>query len=251
MTAPANVFGITLPAVNANPTFGNVTLLGLLAESATDTITAKASGTQTTATPLTTELNRITVVATTGDAVLLPASQPGLTIIVTNHGANPCQVYGAGTDTIDDVATATGVQQMASSMVIYSCYTAGAWYTEGLASGFVRGAALQTFSAVDGLVANSGGLQSGATPLTAMMNRVATVAASGNSSLLPVSVSGMDITVTNAGANSMNVYPNAGGTGTETINSLSANAAFALGVGKSCQFVCYTPGQWHTVPLVP
>ena len=235
-----------------SPSFANLTLTGLFYESSTDNITAHAGGGQASAVAFTTELNRVATVATTGDSVKLPPSAPGLTIIAINHGANPMQVFGTGTDTIDDVAAATGVQQMANSTVIYTCNTAGSWYTEGLASGFVRGASLQTFSAVDGLTAHAGGGQASATLLTAMMNRVSTVATGGDSTVLPPSAPGMDITVTNAAAsNSMNVFPSAGGTGTETINSLGANAPFALGAGKSVQFICYTAGQLHTLPLVP
>ena len=43
-------------------------------------------------------------------------NQAGLTVLVINHGANPMQVFGSGTDTINDVAAATGVSQMQGSM---------------------------------------------------------------------------------------------------------------------------------------
>lgn len=221
-------------------------------ESSADNITAKAGGGQTGAFQLNTQTARITTVATTGDSVKLPPSAPGLELLIINHGVNPMQVYGAGTDTIDDVATATGVSQMSNSFVLYSCATTGAWYTEGLASGFVRGASLQTFSAQDGITAHAGGGQGAAVLLTAMMNRIATVGSAADSVVLPPSSPGMDITVTNAAAaNSLNIFPSAGGTGTEAINALGANAAFALTAGKSVQFICYTAGLWHTLPLVP
>lgn len=233
--------------------FNNLGLLPgtLFYESVTDNITAHAGGGQASAVALVSELNRITTVATAGDSVKLPVSGAGIGLIVVNHGLLPMQVFGAGTDTIDDVPTANGVSQMSNSTVLYYCVTAGAWYSEGLASGFMRALGLQTFSAVDGLVAHAGGGQGSATALTAMMNRVATVATAADSTVLPASASGMDITVTNAGANSMNVFPSAGGTGTENINGLGANTAFALGAGKSVQFICYTAGVIHTLPLVP
>jgi hypothetical protein len=85
-----------------------------------------------------------------------------------------------------------------------------------------------------------------------MLNRVTTVASSGDSITLPASVAGMEITVTNAAAvNPMNIFPSAGGTGTEQINGLGANAAFSLAVTKTVTFICYTAGQWHTLPLAP
>jgi hypothetical protein len=102
------------------------------------------------------------------------------------------------------------------------------------------------------LTANSGGVQAGATPLNSQFNYVATVGGAGYSVLLPVSAPGHQITVINAQAtNALNVFPNAGGTGTEKINALAANAAFSLGASKSVDFQCYVAGQWYTNPLVP
>jgi hypothetical protein len=224
-----------------NPAVGNLSLTGLLKESAADTITAFAGGGQASATPLTAEMNRITTVATSGDSVKLPVSQAGLTIFVVNHGANPCQVYGAGTDTINDVATATGVSQMQNSTVLYTCITAGSWYTEGLASGFSNG--FQTFSSKDAITAFAGGGQASATPLLSMLNRVTTVGTAADSVKLPAAVPGMEITVINAHAtNSMNVFPSTG----DAINALGANAAFALAATKTATFFSTVAGVWHS-----
>src|SRR5260370_235555 len=107
-----------------------------LGDSAGDLLVAHAGGGQANALQLTALVSRVGTVATSGDSVKLPPSAPGVICVVNNHGANPMQVYGQGTDTIDDVATATGVSQMQGSVVIYTCYTAGAWYTEGLATGY-------------------------------------------------------------------------------------------------------------------
>jgi hypothetical protein len=120
-------------------------------------------------------------------------------------------------------------------------------YTTDMGSVRWSGTAWQMDNAVDGLVAHAGGGQGSATLITASMARFATVATAGDSSILPVSKPGMNITVTNAGVASMNVFPAVG----DAINALGANAAFALGVGKSVTFVCYTAGQLHTWPLVP
>jgi hypothetical protein len=121
----------------------DVTGGGFIAESFTDNITAHAGGGQASAFQLATEVNRITTVASPGDSVMLPGasqvglspsgpqSTGGLTLIIINHGANPVQVFGNGTDTIDDVASATGVTQMAGSVTIYTCTTPGAWYSFG------------------------------------------------------------------------------------------------------------------------
>src|SRR5258708_32661582 len=75
-------------------------------------LTAFAGGGQASATPLPSEFNVVAPsVATTPpfDSVLLPASVPGLDVVVVNSTANPIQVYGSGTDTINGVAAATGI----------------------------------------------------------------------------------------------------------------------------------------------
>lgn len=225
-----------------NEQVNNLTLAGLLYESSLDSLVAHAGGGQANALPLTNEVNRVTTVATPGDSVMLPPSAAGLTIIVINNGTNPMQVYGAGTDTIDGVATATGVSQMQGSNVIYVCTTAGAWTTNGIGTGYAG--SLPTVSSTNGITAHAGGGQGSATPLTTVLNRVTTVATGGDSVLLPASAAGLQITVTNAAAsNSMNVFPASG----ETINALSANAAFAVAAGKTATFSCSVTGQWHSI----
>lgn len=95
-----------------------------------------------------------------------------------------------------------------------------------------------------GITAQAGGGQASATPLTGQICQVTTVATAGDSVLLPASVPGNIITVTNfAAANSMNVFPAAA----EQINSLGASAAFAVAAGKSATFTCAVAGQWHTM----
>ena len=118
--------------------------LSLFYESSSDNITAHAGGGQTNAQQLYSEVNRITTVATSGDSVMLPpavvnqgvTNQAGLTVLVINHGANPMQVFGSGTDTINDVAAATGVSQMQGSMTFFTCTSTGKWYTQGLGEGY-------------------------------------------------------------------------------------------------------------------
>lgn len=214
----------------------------LIFESAQDSIVAKAGGGQTSAFQIgNVEMTRVTTVATAGDSVMLPPAQPGLGLIVVNHGANTMQVFGQPGDTINDVATATGVPQMANSWVFFGCFTAGAWYTEGLGTGFASG--FPTFSTVDNLTAFAGGGQSSATALTATMNRVTTVATGADSVKLPVSKAGMELTVVNAAAaNSMNVFPATG----EQVDALGANTARAVAANKTCNFYCVTAGQWHS-----
>lgn len=235
-----------MTVLDYNPTSGALTpgaiaMAGLFYELAQNGIVANPGGGQTNATQITGQTARVTTVATLGDSVKLPPALAGLEVLLINRGANAMQVFGAGTDTIDGVATATGVSQMQNSTCIYTCAVNGAWETEGLATGFGQ-SGLQTLSQTDGLVAHAGGGQANGTPVTTMLARFATVATAGDSALLPVSKPGMVITVLNGTATSMNVFPQTG----EAINALGANAAFAAAGNTATIFYCITAGQWFT-----
>jgi hypothetical protein len=223
----------------------NLILTGFIFESFQDNITAFAGGGQAGATPITTEVARVTTVATAGDSVMLPPAVQGLALMVINHGTKAMQVFGTGTDTIDDQAAATGVAQMVNSVVIFLCVTNGKWYANGLGTGFAG--SFETMSYADGLTAHAGGGQNLAPIINTMISRFTTVATAGDSTTLPVGVPGMNLIVINASATSMNVFPDTG----SIINALGTNAAFALAAGKTATFVTTVAGAWHTVPLVP
>src|SRR5260370_10013293 len=127
------------------------TIKGLINMSNQTGMTAVAGGGQSGATQIVSEIARFNTVASANDSAKLPSAIPGLDILVVNHGANPMQVFGSGSDTIDDIAAATGVSQMTNSFVIYACADAGKWYTEGLANGYAGGQ--QTVSYQDGITA--------------------------------------------------------------------------------------------------
>lgn len=93
-------------------------------------IAATAGGNQSTAYALTAAINEITTCATNGDSVKLPLAVAGLGIAVFNLGAASCQVYGSGTDTINAVATATGVALATTKNALFICTAsapAGKW----------------------------------------------------------------------------------------------------------------------------
>lgn len=97
----------------------------------TTDITAEAAGTQAAATLLTSAINSVDTVAGAADGIKLPLAQAGLEIFVVNNTATSMQVFGSGTDTINNVVTATGVAQAAGISAIYKCVTtapAGKWY---------------------------------------------------------------------------------------------------------------------------
>src|SRR5579859_3813265 len=169
-------FGFTQAGSGATTydTDANFTALEAWLASTANNVTAFAGGGQASATALTSANNRITTVATAGDSVKLPAATVGQRIVITNAGANPCQVFGAGTDTINGVASATGVSQIKNSTVIYACTVAGNWDAEGIGCGFSGG--LPTVSSTNGITAHAGGGQGSATPLTTVISRITTVA---------------------------------------------------------------------------
>ena len=98
-------------------------------------------------------------------------------------------------------------------------------------------------SATNGLVALAGGGQTGATPIVSLISRFTTVATTADSSLLPLSAPGCELTIVNAGAQSMNVYPQVG----EAINASAVNVAIALAAGKTMTAACAVTGTWNTM----
>lgn len=244
MTAPTGTDGLRQKMIEQ---------VGLLQESALDSIVAFAGGGQASATPLTNEINRVTTVATSGDSVALLKSFAGLTIYVINHGVNPMQVFGNGADTIDDSPAATGVSQMPNSIVIYTCATAGQWYTEGLATGYSSsgGGNFQTFSYADNLVASVTHTQAGATPITASQVGIGTCANANDAVLLPPAKPGMQIDIINHGAQNAAAYPSSaaqgGVAGGDQINGLGQNNPLTgMTNATPTIFYCMTAGTWWT-----
>lgn len=89
--------------------------------SVTTPIVATPGGTQAAALALTAALNELTTVGTAADSVKLPLAVAGLSVQVFNTTATSAQVFGAGTDTINSVATATGVALAAGKNAIFFC----------------------------------------------------------------------------------------------------------------------------------
>lgn len=92
------------------------------------------------------------------------------------------------------------------------------------------------------MTALAGGAQAG-TALSMGMNRFSTVATGGDSAQLPQVTGGVAVIVVNATATSMNVFGQTG----QTINALSANAAFAVAAGKTAIFVQAIDGSWYAI----
>lgn len=93
-------------------------------------LTAHAGGGRAAATQLDYGINHVTVCATAADSVQLPNWLIGCEVLVINDGAAAAQVFGKNgtTDTIDGVATATGVPLTnATRCWYYASEAAGAW----------------------------------------------------------------------------------------------------------------------------
>jgi hypothetical protein len=103
---------------------------GLTVVTHTNAITASATQTQSGATALTTNMNRITVVTTEGDAVKLPAAIAGMSVKVINANVtNGIGIFPASGDAINAIA-ADGVYALAATLSVYfDCAVTGTWNT--------------------------------------------------------------------------------------------------------------------------
>lgn len=91
-------------------------------------VTAFASGGKANATPVTGANIKVSTVATAADSILLPPAKAGLRLAIRNSGAASMQVFGQGIDTINAVATATGVAQANGVSALYFCPVDGEWF---------------------------------------------------------------------------------------------------------------------------
>lgn len=101
-------------------------------------ITAHAGGGQASATQLTGTVNNVTTCGAGGtDSVKLPpspgfASAPYVSAIITisNQCAHAIQVFGSGSDFINNSPAATGVSQASGTVVMYINDAGGEWWTK-------------------------------------------------------------------------------------------------------------------------
>lgn len=105
-----------------------------------NTITAHAGGGQGSATALsaTATFHRITTVTTSADSVALPTASSGAFHCIRNDSSsgNSVQVFGASPDTINAVATGTGVALSNAVGVCFISTAANTWVTTAPATGY-------------------------------------------------------------------------------------------------------------------
>lgn len=103
------------------------------------------------------------------------------------------------------------------------------------------------------IAANATGTQASGTLVPgAAANVTVSSAGAAQSITLPPAVPGLEIDIVCVTAtNTVAVFPSAGGTGSEKINALSANAGLTMAALSSATFICTVAGQWFTSPRVP
>lgn len=111
---------------------GVLTASSGVAEPVQNALTALAGGGQPGATQLTAGMNRVTVCATAGDSVALPAATAGVSVSVVNVGAANMAIFPLGaSDVIQGIATATAMTLAFGSSIQFRCAVAGTWSVFG------------------------------------------------------------------------------------------------------------------------
>lgn len=112
----------------------NATVNGWLIQSVANALTAVGT-TRANALALTKAINNITVTGS-GTGVVLPSAATvgigGDVIVFNSDATNAAKVYGAGSDTIDGVAGATGVTLSNAKRCIYVCVAANTFISAQL-----------------------------------------------------------------------------------------------------------------------
>jgi hypothetical protein len=119
---------------------------------------------------------------------------------------------------------------------------------------YPQGAALQDMSFMasgngytfkDGVTALAGGGQTGAVLITTAITNVTTVASAADSVQLPLAVGGQELTVINAGGNSMQVFGNQNGS--DTIDGTAGSTGVAIATGKARTFYSVAAAKWRSM----
>lgn len=138
LAASTNItqFRVAMSAGTGDPTTGtlaaSVSTIGLALNVNTG-LTAVGT-TRADALALTRQINNVTT-AGAGTGVILPSVATaviGTIVYIYNNGANAIQVYGAGSDTIDGVAAATGVPLTNAKRCAYTATAAATWISAQL-----------------------------------------------------------------------------------------------------------------------
>lgn len=199
-------------------------------------VVAHAGGGQANATPVNVGSNVITVVATIGDSVILPADVLGQTVIIYNAGANVANVFPNLGDSINGMAANAPLALPAGASMLFIGVSTSNWVVESNVT--------PIYDTNTNVVAHAGGGQANATPLILGMNNIVTVATANDSVRLPATVLGQTVIVVNLSSNSANIFPAVG----NAIDGNGLNNPYGLPAAKLVVFYGMKDIQWFTVP---
>jgi len=199
--------------------------------------------------------HNVITVGTASDGVALPLPKIGMFHFVKNSAVtNAMKVYAATPGTIDSVATATGVTQLAGDGVLYFCQVDGDYLRVG---GVAATEAFTTLSATtismnDGgyvdfsnaVVAAAGSGQSTFTQISDQINAVTTDSAA-KGVALPAASAGRAVYVVNA-SQTLVLQVSPINAGNDQINSLTAGTGvFTMGPARAAWFIPTSATQWY------
>jgi hypothetical protein len=222
-----------------------------MVQSSADNLTASTTQTLAGALQLNAQFNRITTVATIGNAVKLPPGYPGMSVCVVNNANNAlqCYTYQSG-DKINGIAGSTGVSQMGPSTVYYYCSSVSSagvaqWTAQDLGVG--TNGNYPTLQYQDALTAGTTQTAAGGTKITGSMATFSTVANVNDAATLPAALPGMQVTIINNGAQTLQVFALTaalgGAAGGDKINA-AATAITMAGPPTVLLLYCTSQGQW-------
>lgn len=181
-------------------------------------------------------------------AATLAPYRDGTTLQATESSIYFVDAGGAptgGTYVAGDLAIITpvynGTAPTASSPFGFRCVTGG---TPG--TWVAIGAVTTASGAADAITAFAGGGQASATPLTAAVNRIATVASPLDSVALPASSAGQAITIINDAAKPCQVF----GVTPDAINDVATATGVMLPAYTTGDFYCPVAGKWYCTNVI-
>jgi hypothetical protein len=163
--------------------FANLTLTALLTLSSAQ-VTAFSGGGQASATQLTKTVANITTATASSapyDSVKLPAATAGVVVWAINSAANPFQMFGQGSDTINAFGATTGFTQPVGSIVLYVCRDTGKYSAINFGMGFTTYSAYNTNSATSSATLAGADISGGIAGVT--LELTGTLSAAGNAQL--------------------------------------------------------------------
>jgi hypothetical protein len=224
-----------------------------MVQSSADNLTASTTQTQAGALQLNAQFNRVTTVATAGNAVKLPAGYPGMSVCIVNAAVLALQCYPfQSVDKINGIAGSTGVSQMGPSTVYYYCSSVSStgvaqWSAQDLGCG--TNGNYPTIQYQDALTAGTTQTAAGGTKITSSLATFSTVANVNDAATLPAALPGMQVTVINNGVQTLQVFALTaalgGAAGGDKINA-AATAITMAGPPTVLLFYCTALGQWWT-----